>query len=32
MSGLHLFQLIVVIIMAGFAVLGVVGYLKHKDD
>ncbi len=34
MSGLILFQLIVVVIMAGFAAVGVVGYTKYhgKDE
>lgn len=31
MSGLILFQLIVVVIMAIFAIVGVVGYYKNKD-
>ncbi len=37
MSGLVLFQLIVVVVMAVFAVVGIVGYNKtreeqHKDE
>lgn len=32
MTMLQVFQLIVVVIMAAFALVGVVGYVKNKDE
>ena len=32
MSGLLLFQFLVVLIMVVFAIIGLIGYSKYKDD